>query len=185
MKAVLVSIAPKWCKFIKARIKRLEIRKGTPQKSRTPFKVYIYETKGRVKRSIPRSQEGSGKIIGEFICDKVYCWQKYEPAYNDITLERISELSCVSEDDLLKYADNSPLYGWRITDLKIYDKPRELSEFRILCAEYEKENPRCGDCKYYYSESNESTGFYEGCACEGVKPIIAPPQSWCYVREAR
>ena len=45
---------------------------------------------------------------------------------------------CISEsdlnkfelyDDMVNYLGNKDGYGWHIADLKIYDKPRELSEF--------------------------------------------------------
>ena len=29
------------------------------------------------------------------------------------------------------YEDCNPLYGWHISDLVIYDKPKQLSEFNI------------------------------------------------------
>lgn len=44
MKAVLISIQPKWCKLILRVKKTVEVRKNRP-KAKTPFKVYIYCTK--------------------------------------------------------------------------------------------------------------------------------------------
>lgn len=61
------------------------------------------------------------------------------------------------------------LYGWHISDLVIYDKPKELSEFKKhnrLC-HYEHlglATPKCSECK----------------ECQ----LERPPQSWCYVEEA-
>ena len=46
MKSVLISIQPKWCELIASGEKTVEVRKTKP-KIETPFKVYIYETKGR------------------------------------------------------------------------------------------------------------------------------------------
>lgn len=45
MRSVLLSINPKWCEKIANGKKTVEIRKTRP-KTDTPFKVYIYCTKG-------------------------------------------------------------------------------------------------------------------------------------------
>lgn len=42
MKAVLISIKPKWCDLIRRGRKMVEVRKTCP-KLEVPFKVYIYE----------------------------------------------------------------------------------------------------------------------------------------------
>ena len=44
MKAVLMSIRPKWCELIANGKKTIEVRKTRP-KMETPFKCYIYEAK--------------------------------------------------------------------------------------------------------------------------------------------
>ena len=44
MKAVLMSIKPKWCELIAQRKKTIEVRRTKP-KLNVPFKVYIYCTK--------------------------------------------------------------------------------------------------------------------------------------------
>ena len=56
----------------------------------------------------------------------------------------------------LSYADLKDLYGWHISDLKIYDRPRPMSDFTRLRA-----------TKFGY---------------EPVK-IERPPQSWVYVED--
>lgn len=59
MKAVLISIKPKWCDLIRRGRKTVEIRKTCP-KLEVPFKVYIYETMD--------GGRGSGLVFGEFVC---------------------------------------------------------------------------------------------------------------------
>lgn len=59
-------------------------------------------------------------------------------------------------------------YGWHISDLKIYDKPRELSEFNRYCPDNVHS---CATCR---------AGGYTGMRCT---PITRPPQSWFYVKE--
>lgn len=113
-----------------------------------PFKAYIYCTNGEYsptncgKKSISdclilNRNFVNGKVIGEFICDKV---DVYEPhvilcAYYETNGAYVKENlrynhgTCLSYEDMVKYSSGKPLYGLHISDLKIYDKPRELSEF--------------------------------------------------------
>ena len=60
MKAVLISIKPKWCDLIRRGRKTVEVRKTCP-KLEVPFKVYIYETMD--------GGRGSGLVFGEFVCN--------------------------------------------------------------------------------------------------------------------
>ena len=75
------------------------------------------------------------------------------------------EGSCVSASELQKYANGKTLYGWHISDLKIYDKPKELYEFS----------------KHDNSYDN-AFGWAFDDKLKNVK-ITRPPQSWCYVEE--
>ena len=92
--------------------------------------------------------------------------------------------SCLTFEQIKKYIGEEcfcfTFFGWHISDFKIYDKPRELSDFRTKCRHYD--DGLCGDCKYYDYANNESYR-YEECAVDGLKPITRPPQSWCYVEE--
>lgn len=192
MKAVLISIQPKWCEKIARSEKTIEVRKTVPREfyrehirgtgdivadAFKPFKCYIYETLGKYLGRTTH-HEGVGKVIGEFVCDRI-----------DITtkdnIKAISKASCVSLPDLWEYGRQSSaygLYGWHISELKIYDKPKELSEFVRVCDEWKKEEftqncRRCGN-----HERNDADMCYV-CAVEGEFPITRPPQSWCYVEE--
>ena len=132
MKEVLISIQPKWCELIASGKKTIEVRKTKP-KLETPFKVYIYETLGKLQRfsSIGYEHEGKGKVIGEFVCDSIECFTTDYRADKEQT-ERISKQSCVSWLGMAEYEINAfCLYGWHISNLVIYDKPRELGEFYV------------------------------------------------------
>ena len=194
MKSILMSIQPKWCELIASGKKTIEVRKTKP-KLDTPFKVYIYETQGRTET--PWIDEdghhifkGRGQVIGEFICDKIIeiehevVWSKVLGGC-DVRFNFNIGKACLEEKQIFEYLGEGTGYAWHISDLVIYDKPKELSEFRSICREYDKERPGCGGCDYYYSESNESVGFYEECLCNGMKPLTRPPQSWCYVKEVQ
>lgn len=201
MKSVLISNRPKWCGKICHEIgkdengkpiyeKRIEVRKTAPKE--VPFKAYIYMTK---KKPYMLTFAGNGKmrvhngmVIGEFICDKVY---KIEPifsfydsysGYDDssdssyfedysIDNERLKE-TCLTQQDLYIYGNGNRLYGWHISNLKIYDKPKELREFYKLCPTEERGD--CLGCDCFFD--TDYGGF-----C--TNNLTRPPQSWMYVEE--
>lgn len=183
MKAVLISIKPKWCELIASGKKTVEVRKTRP-KLETPFKVYIYCTlsgsneffKDTLSGDVAAWNRGKwgvrkGNVIGEFICDRVECFTTDYRMDREQT-ERISRLSCVDMCDMAEYEYNSPcLYGWHISDLEIYEKPKPLSEFRRPC----DNDLYCEECGMY-SENRNRCG-------NGALQLTRPPQSWCYVEE--
>ena len=143
MKSVLISIRPKWCELIARGEKTLEVRKTRP-KLETPFKCYIYCTAGVGKNTfnVPVSEEqiarhyaetgsieclncpiGNQKVIGEFICDTFVI----DKTFGHDAL--FNAAACMTETQCAVYSCSSPIYGWHISDLKIYEKPKELSEF--------------------------------------------------------
>ena len=202
MKSVLISIKPKYCELIANGKKTVEVRKTKP-KIDVPFKCYIYCTKAKQKDDfITKSEkfgyltghEGSfynrakeydanGKVIGEFVCDKIqeitYTQIYNFGRYKDVC-EAETRLDFYALDDYLKQKNG---YGWHISNLVIYDKPKELGEFKTECKELQKEGyPNCEDCKYFIDgrsyEYDESD-----CACNGLKPVERPPQSYQFVCE--
>lgn len=116
--AVLISINPKWCKLIASGEKSIEVRKTRP-KINAPFKCYIYCTNTKDTEH----PDWLGKVIGEFTCD--WC-EQYMPCRTDFA--ELSAGSLVEPKELYEYANGKPLYGWHITDLKIYDKAKPLSD---------------------------------------------------------
>lgn len=178
MKAVLMSIHPKWCELIFSGEKTIEVRKTAP-KLETPFKVYVYCTNGRfditdiddlTSESVRVVSEGRGKVIGEFVCDKV----NYYPAHSAFAKYSYKDTG-VNAEEFIKYSKGKDIYGWHISDLKIYDTPKELYEFTKAC----DFRSNCGVCtrKKYLIED----GFAQFMGCN--KRIYRPPQSWCYVEE--
>lgn len=182
-KAVLMSIQPKWCKLIAQGKKTIEIRKTMP-KVDEPFKVYIYMTKkgnnflgdGEKDWFISYNFTMTGKVIGEFICKEM----TYAKLGGYAILPKSKTF--VDELDLLEYANEKAVYGWHISDLVIYDEPKELSEFIRICPEWEKEEitNKCLKCEHYFISNADC---FAGCDCEGELSITRPPQSWCYVEE--
>lgn len=179
MKSVLISIQPKWCELIANGKKTVEVRKTRP-KIETPFKCYIYMTKAYDtifgKGNPKKVCVGGGRVIGEFVCDKIV---EFENSWYDPAFYETSTLSCVDVEELSRYiGKNDYGYGWHISNLVIYDKPKELSEFFHYCGD----NPKCDGCEAHYY-SNTECGKEEYCCSivDGYKPIKRPPQSWCYV----
>lgn len=174
-KSVLISIQPKWCELIASGKKTVEVRKTKPA-IKTPFKCYIYCTlqgcnelfKDTLNESIAKWNEEKwgtkkGSVIGEFICNLIAPIAYTTDGFADIV---DCETTCMTPQDFLNYGKGDVLYGWRISDLKIYDKPRELSEFANSSS------------RLRFSDTKD--GFplqWSG--------LQKPPQSWCYVKEVQ
>lgn len=193
MKSVLISIRPEWVEKIASGEKTIEVRKTAPQE--VPFKCYIYETQG--KTETPWIDEdghfiykGRGQVIGEFICDKVdeYNFHEGLTEFNSMGLpSRIYgayliftddyDSICLSYDEVKDYGKGKTLYGWHISNLKIYDKPKELSEFYRPC-------PVAGrNCECCVSLGKPYTWDFDEKASKifCTRRVTRPPQSWCYV----
>lgn len=197
MKSVLISTRPKWCEKICHEIgkeeagkpiyeKRIEVRKTAPKE--VPFKAYIYETKESKRRYLDdrfnsfldnkSHYTDMGKVIGEFVCDKVYLIKNQGSRFSVADEEQsvtneIARQSCLDYDDMVSYLGNKDGYGLHITDLKIYDKPKELSEFRKSGFMTEEE--------WLFNLYPNTHCHYDAWAKKFE--ITRPPQSWCYVEE--
>ena len=129
MKSILISIQPKWCELIASGKKTVEVRKTRP-KIETPFKCYIYETKGKQVEHCDGCDVtfcGRGKVIGEFICDEI---EEVPENIFTPTFTRILAESRLTDQEMLAYKNEKTVCGWRIYAVKIYNKPKKLSEFR-------------------------------------------------------
>ena len=136
--AVMISIRPKWCELIANGEKTIEVRKNCPRLVK-PFKCYIYCTSIKYMNldeyvELHRATGGKidqwhGKVIGEFVCDKI----ETKPFGNGIAAYYSNEVgTCLSDTVLRLYASKGkPLYFWHISELKIYDEPKELTAFGL------------------------------------------------------
>ena len=165
-----------------------EIRKNRP-KEKVPFRVYLYCTKPKTKHDWGLCLENgdvglvcncnyddairngmkilSGKVIGEFICDDITkiikCGSRFvAEGSTEAETNRIARSSCLDFDDMKKYLGAKDGYAWHISNLVIYDEPKELNEFRG--------NP-----------CNAVLDIQESCTSCGKCGLKRPPQSWCYV----
>ncbi len=207
MKAVLISIKPRWVEEITSGKKKIEVRKVKP-KIYVPFKCYIYCTNGKgslmsVNGKVQKLNtleldltvdndiyDLNGKVIGEFVCDKIdvypydchigYPTPQYEgdDSFCDcgegywITYKEIED-SCLTQDELMDYGRGDTLYGWHISNLVIYEQPKDLREFKPY-------NRTEEDCKF--SHLGFAIPKCEDCHECYVKK---PPQSYLFVEELK
>ena len=177
MISVLLSVQPRWvdkiCNVIGYQRnepiyeKGDEVRKSRPNLS-VPFKVYIYESRRRKK------------VIGHFICDRM----TYIGANIDDDgvrhLQNTAFLrTCLTDLELFNYlyreGGRCSGWAWHISALKIYEKPRELSEFKRPCPVSD-----CQECGFALWQTNT---FISESRIVGCTQKIKAPQSWCYVLE--
>lgn len=184
-KAVMISIQPRWCELIANVEKTIEVRKTRP-KLETPFKCYIYCTKPRFEHEDffalvgKLGFYGGAKVIGEFVCDSITRLAKIgytgiggEPIYKLADYENLGhpiepllKEACLTEEAIEAYLSGNPGFMWHISDLKIYDKPKEISDFK-------KHNRDC-----YFDNLGMATPKCSECTkCNLTRPF----QSWGYV----
>lgn len=190
-KAVLISIRPKWCQKIADGEKTIEVRKTRP-KLKTPFRCYIYCTLPKyphedyitTEHPLPQFY-GGGKIIGEFVCDRIdrlvrvgvggsneparYCVSCADGTVRPV--DGICENACLPREELELYLGGREGYGLHVSKMKLYDDPKELSEFRKACAH----DWYCDSCAMYWENSGT-------CGNESLR-FRRPPLSWMYVEE--
>ena len=202
MKSVLISIKPKWCEMIASGKKTIEVRKTRP-KCDTPFKCYIYctlselltrsnynskiyvATNKKYQNELERfgNTTLSGKVIGEFVCRNITCIQADIDSQGEKLLYKtafIKNRMCLTYEELFNYIYDGKInigWGWGISDLVIYDKPRELRDFRKPCIYGEESDVSCFLC--------DKSGYRPDMHIDCFNEVTTPPQSWCYVEESK
>lgn len=191
-KAVLISIRPEWVQKIGEGEKTIEVRRTRP-KLQPPFKCYIYCTLPRKNKSHVmflsicddgEIREMNGKVVGEFVCDQI-TWLTHTgftgfPGNKLVAIKSYYMVnnsfdfsdSCLTIDQIEKYLDGGDGYAWHISDLKIYETPKELTEFHTW--------KKCKSCS---KSGYESTACIYDENCMVPAAITKAPQSWCYVEE--
>ena len=174
MKTVLMSIKAMHNHNIESGLKISELRLKPP-KCELPYKVLTYES----------GFDGRHKVVNEWICDNITQWRICMgiPAH-------LPKTACISIEDILKYSgkERKDISEMHITNLKIYDKPKELREFYKPCPD---KFHYCEICKYgsvILSDDEEEYTLYHGGHYDTYETVCCnrvtrPPQSWCYVEE--
>ena len=232
MKTILLPTHPKYCYLTYGtKEKTEEIRKTAPE---PPFKVLSYCTnknglfyrRGHSGEIVfaPRHKDNenirnlrrnnghqifNGKIIGEFIVEKVDDIDGADAA--------ICKTSCLSMGELYQYAKGKNLKALHITAPWLYDRPRELGGVYAIKECVPTSNPfggvwtwdnrhkrqsaslpraswgvpiECYHCPNLYVAKgpylDEKSGcmlFDYGCKTRHHRPIARAPQSWMYIQD--
>ena len=197
MKAIMISIQPQWVSKILNKEKLVEIRKTMP-KCELPCKVYIYCTMpNKQENRKPHSWEvvWLKRVVAEFTLNKVDTIEICDPCVLRNGEQQdwywFKSNACLDSEQIMSYIgygddhdgwDNEYAkgYAWHIDDLKIYDKPKELSEFSHYIPNNKCPKKECGidceDCMSYDGEHETCLTLYYL-----HRQIKRPPQSWMFV----
>lgn len=184
MKSILLSIKPQWVAKILNGKKTIEVRKQFP-KNYVGW-VYIYCTKDKKYANlINRGGFLTGMVVARFWCDKVEEILNYGLARrSEIMMKELLEKSCLTMNELNEYAphkeykENDFIYAIHISNLEIFDEPKELSEFKPICQKFEKDTVHysCIGCKYCNYDLP-----YPATRSSCLKKITKAPQNYCYI----
>lgn len=150
MKAIMISIKPKWCAKIMNGEKTIEVRKNKVLANAIQklidengyADIYVYCSKDKSDKETLKFMRGRygcmknydpyGKVIFKFRCYKVeeISWQMgvyqlEQQGFNDFL-----DKCCLGFCEIKDYLNMENGYAIHISDLEIFDEPKELSEFR-------------------------------------------------------
>ena len=174
---ILASIKPYYYYLIAEGIKKIEVRKSALKN--LPKDIAFYMSKDEKSfAKIPKEfqekyRKHFGKVGMRVVCDKVdeYTFSHYEAEYRVTHIEQ--DAMWLNQPELIRYGKGKPLYGWHISDLKIYEQPKELSEFRKSGFMTEEE--------WLFNLYPNTHCHYEAWAKKFE--ITRPPQSYMFVEE--
>lgn len=175
MVSVLMSFSIYWLYLILEGKKTEEVRKHIPLAKYWNKKIIMYANKSkRELMRIPaphreKYRKLMGKVVAEFTCD--YIRKGKADNLSQAYCHNEPDKTRISDQDLVLYATTGKsVYFLHVSDLKIYDRPKELGEFKRPCQKPINEN--VGDCF-------NCNRFEQDYSCNDK--ITRPPQSWCYV----
>jgi len=197
MRSILMSIHPRPVANILNRLKTKEVRKMFPIDY--VGWIYIYCTKdnqqeltldektnkwyysvGKYRKHTLSNKNHryiskyNGKVVARFYCDNVeIIW--WTP--NEENPKNLFENSCLTKQEIKKYLDGNIGYAINISQLEIFDAPKELSEFyKGFKRKYYKNN-------FAQDIHKEKDVLVQPIKCgyEYTYPLTKAPRSWCYV----
>lgn len=194
MKAILISDYAKWCALMMNGIKTIEVRKNKALASAIQnlineygyAEIYVYCSKDKKYANlVNRGGFITGMVAFKFRCYKV---EEHTASFsNDIgcqsadlfvdeETEQILKKACLTNEELYKYlnanlldemdTDYKTFFAIYIHKLEVFDKPRELNEFKRY--HEPSEHSACWKCKRF------------GTGCVSCS-ITKAPQNFCYV----
>lgn len=207
MKAILMSIRPEYLVKILNHEKTIEVRKSIPLRFKPPFKVVMYCTKNDWQSLVMFKWHdyelvnketadfynvndvlfvGNGKIVGEFICDKVERIQQDHNGYikNDIEL---LHGACLTVAEFTSYVDyklrlddgvvaRNLGFALHISNVVAYDTSKELGEFHKP-----QSNIDCIKCPRKALLRTNDCGIVNCPKTLYNRRLTHAPQSWCYI----
>ena len=175
---ILASIKPYYYYLIAEEKKKIEVRKTALKNLPQDIAFYMSKDEKSFAKIPKEFQEKYRKHFGKvglaIVCDKITrynCDKNFDEYFVAGYIGAYMPLKemCLTNKDLIEYGKGRPLYGWHISDLKIYDKPKPIMQFYKPCPIKIKNCPVC-----------ELYSTYTGCC---MNNIDRPPQSYMFVEE--
>lgn len=144
------------------------------------------------EEDIYEKYEANCKVVARFWCDKV---EKHNETTKDWLCRSLYEMkvfadlcdkACVDEVKMHLYAKGKPIYAIHISKLEIFDKPKELSEFKhpyVHCSMACDNNFEKSFCRNYCSHNQDGERLAVWCDRDDKvgDTLTKAPQSWQYV----
>ena len=175
---ILASIKPYYYYLIAEEKKKIEVRKTALKNLPQDIAFYMSKDEKSFAKIPKEFQEKYRKHFGKvglaIVCDKITrynCDKNFDEYFIAGYIGAYMPLKemCLTNKDLIEYGKGRPLYGWHISDLKIYDKPKPIMQFYKPCPIKIK---NCPVCEFYST--------YTGCC---MNNIDRPPQSYMFIEE--
>ena len=181
MRDVLISLKPYYYYLIGEGIKKVAVRKSYPTAADWSKRAWFYMSRDEKSfAKIPKEfqekyRKHFGKVGMRFVCDRITEYECSSVGFGELAT---TCGTCLTYDEILNYCNGNDLYGLHITDLVLYDEPRELSEFKHECN---------GECERTRNGKRCNHLEIDGIGCDCLIPITKAPQSWqfCVATEPR
>jgi len=132
------------------------------------FKCYVSKDKQSLNRIPEADRAEFEKNIGNVAFEFVKCGVMCEEALH---MRHGLKDSCLTHEELDNYGKDKPLYGYRVTALNVYDKPRAFGEFNkyIKCKR---------PCNFFIENICRSR-----ITCIDKEKVTRPPQNYIKIME--
>lgn len=181
---ILASLKPYYYYLIGEKKKNIEVRKTALKNLPQDIAFYMSKDEKSFAKIPKEFQEKYRKHFGK-IGMRVVCDEAERFSVGSLRSDDIEKLACLSYNEMINYfykpeeLDGKTAkqgFAWHISNLKIYDKPKELSEFRPIC-KFEGKDLICNLCP-----NHEYNG---GLFFECRRKVTRPPQSYMRVEELK
>ena len=134
--SIVIGLSPRCCVQAIDGTNMIILRKTKP-KIEPPFVCYLYcnldyndsfpSHNMWIKDKTGFNHIGNGKVIGEFICDKIYnCDADSVGLFDRDTKEYLPECNISYREVIEQVGTMPPIYGWHISELTLYEIPKTI-----------------------------------------------------------